>query len=544
FPLILNKSLNLIVALKNQRKKKADTLMAVVPVPRVLPRLLEIKAKGTTNKTFLFLSDVVRHFVDDLFPGHVATGAWAFRITRNSHLYVDEEEVENLLQSIEEELHNLRKGAAVRLEIDKGVKEEVLNYLLGAIHLSEKDVIPVDGPINLYRLMSLPGLIDQPELKFPSFEAYSPFEFEDKEKIFDTLKKKDILLHHPYDSFGPVVDLLRQAAIDPNVFAIKLTIYRTNGNSPIVRALMDAAKNGKQVTALVELKARFDEEANVQWAYKMEEVGVHVVYGLPGLKTHSKCCLIVRKEDSKLTSYAHLGTGNYNPSTARTYTDYSLFTCHPSYTSDLTNLFNTLTGYSRTPRFKKLLVAPFTLHDRMIKLISNEIDAVRDGKPGKIIIKVNSLIDQPVIDALYLASQEGVKVELIIRGICGLIPGVRGMSENIKVRSLLGQFLEHSRVFYFQNGKPGCKLYLGSADWMPRNFLRRVEAVFPIEDPEKIDSVLNDLDKILSDNEGASLLKKDGTYSRINPSAKSKASFSSQQALLEKSANYQTEKKQ
>ena len=543
FPLILNKSLNLIVALKNQRKKKADTLMAVVPVPRILPRLLEIKAKGTTNRTFLFLSDVVRHFVDDLFPGHVATGAWAFRITRNSHLYVDEEEVENLLQSIEEELHNLRKGAAVRLEIDKGVKEEVLNYLLGAIHLSEKDVIPVDGPINLYRLMSLPGLIDQPELKFPSFEAYSPFEFEDKEKIFDTLKKKDILLHHPYDSFGPVVDLLRQAAIDPNVFAIKLTIYRTNGNSPIVRALMDAAKNGKQVTALVELKARFDEEANVQWAYKMEEVGVHVVYGLPGLKTHSKCCLIVRKEDSKLKSYAHLGTGNYNPSTARTYTDYSLFTCHPSYTSDLTNLFNTLTGYSRTPRFKKLLVAPFTLHDRMIKLISNEIDAVRDGKPGKIIIKVNSLIDQPVIDALYLASQEGVKVDLIIRGICGLIPGVRGMSENIKVRSLLGQFLEHSRVFYFQNGKPGCKLYLGSADWMPRNFLRRVEAVFPIEDPEKIDSVLNDLDKILSDNEGASLLKKDGTYSRINPSAKSKASFSSQQALLEKSANYQTVKK-
>ena len=544
FPLILNKSLNLIVALKNQRKKKADTLMAVVPVPRVLPRLLEIKAKGTTNKTFLFLSDVVRHFVDDLFPGHVATGAWAFRITRNSHLYVDEEEVENLLQSIEEELHNLRKGAAVRLEIDKGVKEEVLNYLLGAIHLSKKDVIPVDGPINLYRLMSLPGLIDQPELKFPSFEAYSPFEFEDKEKIFDTLKKKDILLHHPYDSFGPVVDLLRQAAIDPNVFAIKLTIYRTNGNSPIVRALMDAAKNGKQVTALVELKARFDEEANVQWAYKMEEVGVHVVYGLPGLKTHSKCCLIVRKEDSKLTSYAHLGTGNYNPSTARTYTDYSLFTCHPSYTSDLTNLFNTLTGYSRTPRFKKLLVAPFTLHDRMIKLISNEIEAVRDGKPGKIIIKVNSLIDQPVIDALYLASQEGVKVELIIRGICGLIPGVRGMSENIKVRSLLGQFLEHSRVFYFQNGKPGCKLYLGSADWMPRNFLRRVEAVFPIEDPEKIASVLNDLEKILSDNEGASLLKKDGTYSRIKPLAKSKASFSSQQALLEKSANHHTVKKE
>jgi polyphosphate kinase len=536
FPLILNKSLNLIVALKNQRKKKADALMAVVPVPRILPRLLQIKAKDATKKTFLFLSDVVRHFVDDLFPGHIATGAWAFRITRNSHLYVDEEEVENLLQSIEEELHNLRKGAAVRLEIDKGVDNEVLNYLLGAINLSEKDVIHVDGPINLYRLMSLPNEIDQPNLKFPLFEAHTPSEFEEKDKIFDILKKKDILLHHPYDSFNPVVDFLKQAAIDPNVFAIKLTIYRTNGNSPIVKALMDAAKNGKQVTALVELKARFDEEANVQWAHKMEEVGVHVVYGLPGLKTHSKCCLIVRKEGSKLASYAHLGTGNYNPSTAKTYTDYSLFTSHPSFTSDLTNLFNTLTGYSRTPRFKKLLVAPFILHDRMLKFISNETEAAKLGKPARIIIKVNSLIDQPVIDALYLASQAGVKVDLIIRGICGLIPGVKGMSENIKVRSLLGQFLEHSRVFYFQNANPGCNLYLGSADWMPRNFLRRVEAVFPIEDTEKIDSVLNDLDKILLDSEGSSILKKDGCYSRIKPSTKSKTSFSAQRALVEKSA--------
>ena len=537
FPLILNKSLNLIVALKNQRKKKSDTLMAVVPVPRILPRLLQIKAKGTTNKTFLFLSDVVRHFVSELFPGHIATEAWAFRITRNSHLYVDEEEVENLLQSIEEELHNLRKGAAVRLEIDQGVGEEVLNYLLGAIHLSKKDVIHVEGPINLYRLMSLPDEIDQPSLKFAPFEAHIPSCFEEKESIFDVLKKKDILLHHPYDSFSPVVDLLKQAALDPNVFAIKLTIYRTNGNSPIVRALMDAAKNGKQVTALVELKARFDEEANVQWAHKMEEVGVHVVYGLPGLKTHSKCCLIVRKENSKLASYAHLGTGNYNPSTARTYTDYSLFTSHPSFTSDLTNLFNTLTGYSRTPRFKKLLVAPFTLHDRMLKLISNEIDAAKEGKTTRIIIKVNSLIDQPVIDALYQASQAGVKVDLIVRGICGLIPGVRGMSENIKVRSLLGQFLEHSRVFYFQNAVSGCKLYLGSADWMPRNFLRRVEAVFPIEDPEKIASVLNDLDKIISDNEGSSILKKDGSYSRIKPGVKTRTTFSAQKALLEKSTN-------
>jgi len=483
------------------------------------------------------LSDVVRHFVDDLFPGHIATGAWAFRITRNSHLYVDEEEVENLLQSIEEELHNLRKGAAVRLEIDKCINSEVLQYLLNAINLSEDDVILVDGPINLYRLMSLPNEVDRPDLKFPSFDAYTRPEFKEGDKIFDILKKKDILLHHPYDSFTPIVDFLREAASDPDVFAIKLTIYRTNGNSPIVRALMDAARDGKQVTALVELKARFDEEANVQWAHKMEEVGVHVVYGLPGLKTHSKCCLVVRRENSKLKSYAHLGTGNYNPSTAKTYTDYSLFTSNQSYTSDLSNLFNTLTGYSRTPRFKKLLVAPFTLHDRTIKFIHKESEAAKKGKVARIIIKVNSLIDQPTIDALYDASQNGVKVDLIVRGICGLVPGVRGLSENIKVRSILGRFLEHSRVFYFQNAIAGKNLFVGSADWMPRNFLRRVEAVFPIEDPEQIKSVLKDLEYFLLDNEGASTLKKDGSYVKVKTQLKTKKAFSAQQTLIEETEN-------
>lgn len=535
FPLILNKSLNIIVSLKNRRKKKADNLMAIIPVPRILPRLLKLKAKSSKENSFLFLSDMVRHFADDLFPGHIASGAWAFRITRNSHLYVDEEEVENLLQSIEEELHNLKKGSAVRLEIDDGVEDGILKYLLEAINLTEKDVIRVNGPINLYRLMSLPDQVDRPDLKFPPFEAFLPKEFEDKTKIFETLKKKDILLHHPYDSFMPVVDFLKLSATDPDVFAIKLTIYRTNGNSPIVKALMDAARNGKQVTALVELKARFDEEANVQWAHKMEEVGVHVVYGLPGLKTHSKCCLVVRREGAKLKSYAHLGTGNYNPSTAKTYTDYSLFTSKLSYTSDLGNLFNTLTGYSRTPRFKKLLVAPYILHSRTIGLIEQEILASKEGKLAKIIIKVNSLIDQPTIDALYKASQSGVKVELIVRGICGLIPGVKGLSDNIKVRSILGRFLEHSRVFYFHNAAEGHKLYIGSADWMPRNFLRRVEAVFPIEEPGHINSILKDLDYIISDNESASLLKKDGSYSKVKPSSRTKIKISSQSSLIEDS---------
>ena len=364
FPLILNKSLNLFVSLRNLRKKKAAPLKAVVQVPRILPRLVRIESniKDSGKKvTFVFLSDVVRHFVSDLFPGHEAIGAWAFRITRNSHLYVDEEEVENLLLSIEDELHNRRRGAAVRLEIDDSIDEDVLKYLLNSLNLSEKDVLKINGPINLYRLMKLPDLMDRDDLKFPAFEAFVPKALACKENLFEKISEKDHLLHHPYDSFVPIVDLLRQAAVDPEVFAIKLTIYRTSGDSPIVKALMDAAQNGKQVTAMVELKARFDEEANVQWSRKMEEVGVHVVYGLSGLKTHCKCCLIVRREGKKLRRYAHLGTGNYNPSTAKTYTDYSLFTAKAAFTADIANLFNTLTGYTRKPVFKKLLVAPFNL---------------------------------------------------------------------------------------------------------------------------------------------------------------------------------------
>ena len=327
FPLIANKSLNLLVALRNRRKKKSKSLMAIVPVPRILPRLVKInKPKNRVRgDTFVFLSEVVRYFVADLFPGHDAEGAWAFRITRNSHLYVDEEEVKNLLLSIEEELHNRRKGAAVRLEIDEAVNIDVLQTLLSAINLQEEDVLKIKGPINLYRLMKLPDMVDRPDLKFEPFEARVPAALSMRKNLFAELAKKDFLLHHPYDSFAPMVDFLRVAADDPDVLAIKLTIYRTSGDSPIVQALMDAARNGKQVTVLVELKARFDEEANVQWSRRMEEVGVHVVYGLAGLKTHCKCCLVVRRGGIiSLRSYAHLGTGNYNPSTAKTYTDYSL----------------------------------------------------------------------------------------------------------------------------------------------------------------------------------------------------------------------------
>jgi polyphosphate kinase len=475
FPLIHNKSLNLIVALRNPRSKSSGQLMAIVPVPRILPRLVKVEGGAKGSDTFLFLSDVVRHYVGSLFPGHKVTGAWAFRITRNSDLYVDEEEVENLLRSIEDELHNLRKGAAVRLEIRQDVDEEILQYLLESIKLSDKEVYLIDGPINLYRLMSLPDAVDRPDLKFEPF--------------------------------------VPQAADDPQVFAIKLTLYRTSGDSPIVNALMAAALNGKQVTALVELKARFDEEANINWARRMEDVGVHVVYGLAGLKTHCKCCLVVRREKRGLRRYAHLGTGNYNPVTARLYTDYSFFTSNTGLTSDVAKLFNTLTGYSRTPKFSKLLVAPFDLHRRMLGLIHTETKNAKAGIPSRVIVKANSLIDPMTIDALYEASQAGVRVDLIIRGICGLVPGVKGLSENIRVRSLLGRYLEHSRVYYFENGKDSPLVFLGSADWMPRNFFNRVEAIFPIENLSLAQRVIEALDGYLGDNEYASLLKSTGTFS-------------------------------
>lgn len=529
FPLIANKSLNLLVSLRNRRRKKEKPLMAIVPVPRILPRLVKIEKKGGKGDSFIFLSEVVRYFVADLFPGHEAVGAWSFRITRNSHLYVDEEEIENLLLSIEEELHNRRKGAAVRLEIDDEVDDEVLENLLTAINLQVEDVVRIKGPINLYRLMKLPDMVDRPDLKFESFEALVPTALSMRKNIFSELNKRDYLLHHPYDSFAPIVDFLRAAADDPDVFAIKLTIYRTSGDSPVVQALMDAARNGKQVTALVELKARFDEEANVQWSRRMEEVGVHVVYGLAGLKTHCKCCMVVRREKNKLRRYAHLGTGNYNPSTAKTYTDYSLFTSKVGFTSDLANLFNTLTGYTRKPNFRKILVAPYSFHSEVIRLIGVEIKAAKAGKNTLILIKVNSLIDPECIDELYKASQAGVRVELIVRGICGLVPGVKGLSENIRVKSLLGRFLEHSRIFHFQNAPAGNRTYLGSPDWMPRNFFRRIEVAFPIEQKEEEEKILHTMQGFLQDNEFAAELKSTGKY---NSSPKRRKLFSVQEHLI------------
>lgn len=509
FPQIANKSLNILVWIEDASAPD-EHHMAIVPVPRILPRVIPIE--GNKNKeVYIFLSDVIERSVHTLFPGYTVKGAWAFRITRNSDLYIDEEEAENLLEKIEDELSKMRKGDAVRLEIQAGVDERLLQGLLKAIDLSIDNTYIIDGPINLLRLNSVYDLIGRDDLKFPPFTPFIPQKLKE-DSIFSQLRKEDIFLHHPYESFTPVVDFIEKAAKDPKVFAIKQTLYRTSGDSPIVEALMKASELGKQVTVLVELKARFDEMNNIQWARRMEEVGVHVVYGMLGLKTHCKCCLVVRRESKGLRRYGHLGTGNYNPKTAKLYTDCSFMTSREEITSEMADLFNTLTGFSKTPQFKKLLVAPFNLHKKMQVLIKNETANAKKGKSARIIAKCNSLVDQETIDNLYEASQAGVQIDLIIRGVCCLVPGVKGLSENIKVRSILGRFLEHSRIYYFKNTGGVPHIYAGSADWMQRNFFRRIEAVFPIEDKQLRRRILDILKVTLADNQLSKSLRANGTY--------------------------------
>ncbi len=532
FPQLVNKSLNILVSLKEPRTRRHPPKMAIIPVPRILPRVVHIDPGEKGPQTYIFLSDVIKLYYDQLFPGFKVLGAWAFRITRNSDLYIDEEEVENLLKQIEEELHKLRKGDPVRLEIEDEVDDVMLQHLTKAIDLPSEFVMRIDGPINLLRLMSVYGMIERPDLKDTPFQPNLPAELAVPAKLFQNIRQDDFLLHHPYDSFNPVVDFLREAGRDPQVFAIKQTLYRTSGDSPIIQALKQASENGKQVTALVELKARFDEANNIQWARELEEVGVHVVYGLVGLKTHCKCCLVVRREADGLRRYVHLGTGNYNPKTARLYTDLSLFTAREEITTEVADLFNTLTGFSRSPNFKNLMVAPFNLHSRMQTLIQRETRNAKAGKPARIIAKTNSLIEKETIDNLYAASQAGVKVELIVRGICGLVPGVKGLSENITVRSILGRYLEHSRIYYFENAGGESDIYLGSADWMPRNFFRRIECVFPVVDTDlKREITENILPAFLKDST-ATLLQPNGAY-RPAPGAKSETIFSAQSAFMD-----------
>jgi polyphosphate kinase len=529
FPQLGNKTLNVLVSLDNPETPELDGHLAILPVPRSLPRLVELEQSEDAGEahTYLFLSEMIKLHAGELFPGYTVKEAHAFRVTRNSDLYIDEEEVENLLKKIEEELRNLRRGAAVRLEIEHDIEDEPFQTLCGHLDVPAENVFRIKGPINLLRLMSLYEGIARPDLKYPAFAPTEPLRFRARASIFELIKAKDILLHHPYDSFGPVSEFIETAANDSAVLAIKQTLYRTSGDSPIIRSLIEASRNGKQVTALVELKARFDEANNIKWARELEEAGVHVVFGLIGHKTHCKCSMVVRQDADGLRRYVHLGTGNYNPKTARFYTDLSLLTVHPEVTAEVAQLFNSLTGFGRTPEFKHLLVAPFNLHSRIQELIAAEAANAAAGKPARIIAKMNKLVDPVTIDNLYAASQAGVPVDLIVRATCCLAPGIKGQSDNIRVRNIVGRFLEHARVYYFENGGQPL-IYCGSADWMPRNFFRRVEALFPLHDPDLRRRVIDEiLAAELRDNVDAHLLMPDATYQPVPREADAKP-FSAQ----------------
>jgi polyphosphate kinase len=512
FPVLTNKGLYLLALLRDPAS--GELRRAVVPVPRILPRILAL----SDRKSFTFLSHVIQLFIHRLFPGLELQGSWAFRITRNSDLYVDEEEAVNLLEAIEDEIRNLRKGAPVRLEIEADVPAGEMQWLLDSIGLTADKAFLIPGPVNMLRLGSLIDMIGRPELLYPNFASVTPAECAEPAKLFERIAEQDILLHHPYESFSPVVDFIRQAAKDESVVAIKLTLYRTSGDSPVVEALKEAARNGKQVTALVELRARFDELNNIEWARQLEEAGAHVVYGLAGLKTHCKACLVVRQEKDGLRRYAHLGTGNYNPKTARIYTDFSLLTRDEEITADVGLLFNVLTGNLAGPKFKHLLVAPFHLARRIVELIDAEAAAAKAGHKATIFAKVNSLVDPEVIAALYRASAAGVKIDLVVRGICCLVPGKAGLSENIRVRSFLGRFLEHSRLFRFENAGAEPTILMGSADWMPRNFQRRIECVFPLRAPHVRRRIEEEVMAVYRDRQGdAKSLEPDGTYLACEP---------------------------
>ena len=512
FPHLRNKGLYVMLTIADSTQRRAKNETAIIPVPPILPRL--IKIDSVKSKTvFVYLSDTIKFYAQTLFSGYKVRNSAIFRITRNSDLYFDEEETQNLLNTIEKELLNRRKGAAVRLEIEQCVSDFALSKLIDALDLDENFIYKISAsPLNLARLSYAYDIIDRHDLKFKPFKPTLPIEFANAGNYFDLIKTKDFLLHHPYDSFQPVEEFIARAATDPDVVAIKLTLYRTNKGSPIIKALKKAAENGKQVTALIELKARFDEENNIQWARALEEAGAHVVYGIVGLKTHCKVCMIIRREsDGTLRHYAHLGTGKYNSITAKIYTDLSFFTTDSEICVEVANLFNTLTGKVRDPKFSQLMVAPFCFHEKFKQLVENEIANAKQGKPARIVIKVNSLVEQSSIDALYKASQAGVKIELIVRGICALVPNLKNLSENITVRSIVGMYLEHSRIYYFENDGDSI-VYIGSGDLMTRNMFKRIECLFPIKNPDLKARLISILDVLLTDNKFANILHSNGAY--------------------------------
>jgi polyphosphate kinase len=519
FPQVRNKSLNLGVMLT--REGTLEHGFGVVQVPSMLPRLYPVAGVKTpggqpATRAFVLLEDLLARHVGTIFPGARIQGLYVFRVTRNFDIEVDEEEAEDLPQSIQQELRRRERGNAVRIEVSGDAPAGSLAKLVKAFKLDpEKDVYLVSGMLNAADLMSITRA-DERALRDEPFQPHAVPPLRDADDIFAVIREQDVLLHHPYESFDGVLDLISRAAEDPDVLAIKQTLYRAGGDSPIVKALVRAAESGKQVTAIVELKARFDEESNIVWARMLEHSGAHVVYGLLGLKTHAKCLLIVRREKGKLRRYAHVATGNYNPTTARYYTDFSLFTARPDVCEDVSSLFNLLTGYSAPPKWNKLIVAPLGLHEAVLGLIAREAEHARAGRPAHIVAKMNALVDADVIEALYRASQAGVPITLLVRGVCCLRPGVPKVSETIEVRAIIDRFLEHGRVFYFSNGGKD-EMYIGSADWMPRNFHRRVEAMIPVEDPTLRSRLLDILELQLEDNVKAWRLRPDGKYERVTP---------------------------
>jgi polyphosphate kinase len=532
FPRILNKSLNVVVVLEGKDAFGRNGGMAIVRAPRSLSRIIQIPPEVNGKKhTFVLLSAVLSAFIDDLFCGLKVKGAYQFRVTRNSELFVDEEEVENLASALKDELIGRGFRPAVRLEIAETCPRSIMKLLLENFKLPENAVYRINGPVNLNRVTQVYDLVNRPELKFPVFK--SRHFLLDEDNPFDTIREGDVLFHHPYDSFSHVLDLLQFASNDPNVLAIKQTLYRTGKDSKIIEYLINAARNGKDVTVVVELRARFDEEANLNLADRLQEAGVQVMYGVVGFKTHAKMMLIVRREGKKLQRYAHLGTGNYHAGTARVYTDIGLMTADPDITTDVHGIFQQLSGLAPTIKLKRMLQSPFTLHKSLLSKIAREAKNARAGKRGHIIAKMNALNEPSVISALYDASQAGAKIELIIRGACCLRPGVPGLSENITVRSLVGRFLEHSRVYWFHNDGD-TETYCSSADWMERNLLRRIETCFPIIDAKLAQRVFDEeLINYLNDNTQAWSLKADGSYERVMPIT-DEMPFTAQSSLLAK----------
>lgn len=523
FPFLLNRSLNLAVELRKEDEAK----MAVIQVPSVLPRIVETPASGRKRR-FVFLEEIIKAYCGMLFHGYSVKDVTPFRITRNADLDIAEEEADDLLAEVQKSLRQRRRGQTVRLEIARTASRTLREFIIGSLGISEQDVFEIRGPIDTSYFTKFADLPGCSHLRYEPFTPAVRTDIIGEEDIFAAIRRRDILLHHPYESFAPVVEVIRRAAEDPQVLAIKQTLYRVGGDSPIVDALTLAAENGKQVTVLVEVKARFDEENNIIWARQLEEAGCHVIYGLVGLKTHAKIALVVRKETSGIKRYVHLSTGNYNDVTARLYTDLGLFTANDQFGADASAFFNVISGYSDPPVWNKFAVAPLGLRQKFYELIDREISIARGGKPARIIAKINSLVDKEIIRKLYEASHAGVKIDLIVRGTCQLKPGIPGVSDTITVRSIVGRFLEHSRIFYFANGGDE-RVWLSSADWMFRNLNERVELLFPVDDPAHVERLKTILDLLLQDTMKAYIMRNDGNYRRADKRAKA---LSSQEEFL------------